>query len=244
VLTRDRAADDARRATLALTPKGHKAFSELDRRSKQLIGEMIAPLSRAARARLLEALRAVETHLSARAPGKAPRETPTETSSEAPAVLIRPYRIGDIGWAIERHGSVYAEEFGWNGEFEALVATLFARFATAHDSAHERFWVGEVDGERMGCVFVVRNDKDPTAAQLRCLLVDPKARGLKLGRRLVDECLTFAKSAGYAKMLLWTNDVLAAARRIYVAAGFKLIEESPHHSFGHDLVGQTWAREL
>jgi DNA-binding MarR family transcriptional regulator/N-acetylglutamate synthase-like GNAT family acetyltransferase len=232
LITRAREAEDARRAKLSLTPKGRKAFAGLDQRSKRQIGEMIAPLSGVARGRLLEALRAVETHLSRSVP------------EPAPALLIRPYRIGDVGWAIERHGSVYAEEFGWNGEFEALVATLFARFATAHDPAHERFWVAEVDGERMGCVFVVRNDQDPTAAQLRCLLVDPRARGLKLGARLVDECLAFAKSAGYAKMVLWTNDVLAAARRIYVAAGFKLIEESPHHSFGHDLMGQIWAREL
>jgi GNAT superfamily N-acetyltransferase len=158
---------------------------------------------------------------------------------------IRPLgHPGDLGWVVKAHGEVYATEFGWNGEFEALVATLFARFATAHDPAHERFWVAEVDGERMGCVFVVRNDRDPAAAQLRCLLVDRRARGLGLGRRLVEECVGFAKSAGYAKMVLWTNDVLVAARRIYVAAGFELLEESRHHSFGRDLVGQIWARAL
>jgi DNA-binding MarR family transcriptional regulator/GNAT superfamily N-acetyltransferase len=232
LITRQRTADDARRVILALTAAGRKAFEELDRRSMRLIGEMIEPLSRTERKRLIGAMRAVETHLSAPAEGTARR------------ISLRPPGIGDVGWAIERHGRAYAEEFGWNGEFEALVATLFARFASAHDPRYERFWVAEVDGERMGCVFVVRNETDPGAAQLRCLLVDPRARGLGLGRRLVEECIGFAKSAGYAKMVLWTNDVLAAARRIYVAAGFELIEESPHHSFGHDLVGQVWARKL
>ena len=196
------------------------------------IDAAIAPLPAAQRGRLLAAMRAVETHLSA-----APR-------TDGPQISIRPHRIGDVGWAIERHGTLYAEEFGWNGEFEALVASLFARFAAAHDSARERFWVAEADGERVGCVFVVRNERDPTAAQLRCLLVDPRGRGLGIGRVLVEHCLAFAKSAGYAKIILWTNDVLAAARRIYVAAGFKLVEESPHRSFGHDLIGQIWSKDL
>jgi GNAT superfamily N-acetyltransferase len=198
---------------------------------------MIAPLPAAERRRLLAALRAVEAHLSAGPRTAAPR-------TDVPQILIRPHRIGDLGWAIERHGTLYAEEFGWNGEFEALVATLFARFATAHDPACEGFWVAEADGERVGCAFVVRNEHDLTAAQLRCLLVDPRGRGLGIGRLLVEHCLAFAKSAGYAKMILWTNDVLAAARRIYVGAGFDLVEESPHRSFGHDLVGQIWAKDL
>ena len=159
-------------------------------------------------------------------------------------MIIRTHRIGDVGWAIERHARVYADQYRWNEEFEALVATLFARFASKHDAASERFWVAELDGERVGCVFVVRNDEDSDAAQLRCLLVDPKARGLGIGRRLVNECVVFAKSAGYRKIMLWTNDVLVSARRIYEAAGFKLIKEEPHHSFGHDLVGQVWSLDL
>jgi GNAT superfamily N-acetyltransferase len=176
-------------------------------------------------------------------------QTTQETLSEPCAprdviITIREHQIGDVGWAIEQHGRQYAEEFGWNSEFEALVATLFAGFATSHDPASERFWVAEVDGVRVGCVSVVRNEKDPHAAQLRCLLVDPNARGLGLGRRLVEECIHFAKSAGYERMLLWTNNVLVAARRVYETAGFSLVEESPHHSFGHDLVGQVWARTL
>lgn len=159
-------------------------------------------------------------------------------------VAIRPYRLGDIGWAIERHAIVYAEEFGWNAEFEALVAKLFARFANEHDPAAERCWIAELDRERAGCVFVVRNADDPSMAQLRCLLVEPKARGFGIGRRLVDECIAFAQSVGYPKMMLWTNDVLVSARRIYEAAGFKLAKEEPHRSFGKDLVGQFWVLEL
>jgi DNA-binding MarR family transcriptional regulator/GNAT superfamily N-acetyltransferase len=262
LITRQRAAEDARRAKLALTAKGRKVFLDLDRKSQRSVGEMIAPLPAAERRRLLAAMRAVEAHLSAEprkaeprkaGPRKAgprtaaPRTAAPRTAAPctaAPQILIRPHRIGDVGWAIERHGTLYAEEFGWNGEFEALVATLFARFAAAHDAARERFWMAEADGERVGCVFVVRSEHDPSAAQLRCLLVDPHGRGLGIGRLLVEHCLAFAKSAGYAKMILWTNDVLAAARRIYVGAGFELVEESPHRSFGHDLVGQIWAKDL
>jgi DNA-binding MarR family transcriptional regulator/GNAT superfamily N-acetyltransferase len=232
LIKRERSAADARRAELSLTAKGRKAFGTLDRRSRETIGELISPLSAGQRERMLGAM-----------------QTLTETLSDSHetrdvTVAIRPYRIGDVGWAIEQHGRLYAEEFGWNGEFEALVATLFARFATHHDPESEQFWVAEVDAERAGCVFVVRNEKDPRAAQLRCLLVDPRGRGLGLGRRLVEECIRFAKSAGYERMLLWTNDVLIAARRIYENTGFLLVEETPHHSFGHDLVGQTWARTL
>jgi DNA-binding MarR family transcriptional regulator/N-acetylglutamate synthase-like GNAT family acetyltransferase len=232
LITRKRSADDARRAELALTAKGRKAFGELDDKSRAVNADLIASLSAAQRQRLLGAMQAVQDALS------------EPKAAHAAHVVIRTHRIGDVGWAIERHGRLYAEEFDWNGEFEALVATLFARFATAHDPASERFWVAEVDGERTGCVFVVRNEKDAHTAQLRCLLVDPRGRGLGIGRRLVDECLCFAKQAGYRRMLLWTNDILVAARRLYEAAGFTLLEAAPHHSFGHDLVGQTWIRDL
>ena len=200
-----RAEDDARRTKLSLTEKGRREFSTIDRRSRRSVAELIAPMSRDERKRVLGAMHTVEAHLSGVSVGAAAR-------SSVSSVLIRPHRIGDIGWAIERHGTLYAEEFGWNGEFEALVATLFARFATSCTMRlSERCWIAEADGERLGCVFVVRNDRDPSAAQLRCLLVDPKGRGLGIGRRLVEQCLAFAKSAGYAKMMLWTNDVLAAA---------------------------------
>jgi N-acetylglutamate synthase-like GNAT family acetyltransferase len=224
--------DDGRRAILSLTPNGRKKFTELDHQSRRRIGEMINPLSVPKRTQLLRGIRALQESLSA---------LPT---SQERCVSIRPYRVGDVGWAIERHGRVYSDEFGWNEEFEALVATLFARFASKHDPAAERFWVAEVDGERVGCVFMVRSEKDNNAAQLRCLLVDPRGRGLGVGRKLVDECIQFATSAGYRQIILWTNDVLIAARRIYEAAGFSLIEESAHHSFGHDLIGQYWSRSL
>jgi DNA-binding MarR family transcriptional regulator/GNAT superfamily N-acetyltransferase len=232
LLARKRSTVDRRRAELTLTAKGHRAFGVLDGRSRTTIGEMISPLSPAQRERLLGAMHSLEKTLS------------RSGTTRDVVITVRPHRIGDVGWAIEQHGRLYAEEFGWNGEFEALVATLFARFATNHDPESERFWVAEVDAERVGCVFVVRNETDSRAAQLRCLLVDPKGRGLGLGRRLVEQCIQFAQSAGYERMLLWTNDVLVAARRIYEGAGFSLVEESPHHSFGHDLVGQIWERPL
>ena len=224
--------EDGRRALLSLAPKGRKKFTELDQHSRRLIGELISPLSAPQRAQLLNGMRTLQESLSV-APPRQER-----------SVNIRPHRIGDVGWAIERHGELYSIEYGWNEEFEALVATLFARFATKHDPATERFWVAEVDGERVGCVFVVRAEKEEDTAQLRCLLVDPRGRGLGLGRRLVDECLGFSKSAGYRRIILWTNDVLVSARRIYEAAGFSLLEETAHRSFGHDLVGQYWSRRL
>ena len=223
---------DGRRVLVSLTPKGRRKFTELDHQSRRRIGELIGPLSATRRTQLLHGMRAVQESLAA------------VPASQERSVAIRPYRAGDVGWAIERHGQLYSAEFGWNEEFEALVATLFARFATQHDPAAERFWVAEVDGDRVGCVFVARSDNDKNAAQLRCLLVDPRGRGLGVGRRLVDECIQFSKSAGYRQIILWTNDVLVSARRIYAAAGFSLVEESPHHSFGHDLVGQYWSRAL
>jgi DNA-binding MarR family transcriptional regulator/GNAT superfamily N-acetyltransferase len=222
--------EDGRQWLLSLTREGRAVFRQLDRTSHQLTASHLSRLSELGRHRLLASMQEVQ-RLLASADGKS-------------KVVIRPHRIGDIGWAIERHGQLYADEYQFNEEFEALVATLFAQFASKHDPAKERMWVAEVDGERVGCVFVVRNADDPTAAQLRCLLVDPKARGLGIGKRLVDECIAFATAAGYARMLLWTNDTLVSARRIYQAAGFSLVSEERHHSFGHDLVGQIWEREL
>jgi DNA-binding MarR family transcriptional regulator/GNAT superfamily N-acetyltransferase len=224
--------DDGRKTLLSLTSTGRKKFRELDASSRRSIGELISPLSAGKRAQLLRGMRTLQDSLS---------EVPARGERN---IHIRPYRVGDIGWAIERHARLYCEEFGWNQEFEALVATLFAGFAKNHDPAAERFWVAELDHERVGCVFVVRSERDPDAAQLRCLLVEPRGRGLGVGRGLVDECIRFAKSAGYRRVILWTNSVLASARRIYESAGFSLIEKSAHRSFGHDLVGQYWSRAL
>ncbi|MBX9403692.1 helix-turn-helix domain-containing GNAT family N-acetyltransferase [Lysobacter sp. BMK333-48F3] len=232
LVEKQRSEHDARSFALRLTGSGRSAFAALDRSSHAATAAMLAALSPLDRDRLLRAIAEAERALT-------PHALP------APQRLrIRAHAAGDIGWAIERHGRLYAEEYGWNHEFEALVAQLFAQFAARHDPARERCWIADIDGERVGCVFLVAHADDPTVAQLRCLLVDPRARGLGVGRRLVDTCLGFAREVGYARMRLWTNDVLASARRIYQACGFALIEENPHRSFGHDLVGQVWERAL
>ncbi|MEW2295186.1 GNAT family N-acetyltransferase [Streptomyces sp. NPDC006743] len=152
-------------------------------------------------------------------------------------------RPGDLGWVVMAHGEEYDRQFGWNTEFEALVAGIVARYAAGHDPVREAGWIAEADGERVGCVFLVAGDT-PAVARLRILLVTPAARGLGVGSRLVETCLAFAREAGYEQVTLWTNDVLVAARRIYRAFGFVLAEEEPHHSFGHDLVGQNWTLDL
>lgn len=190
-------------------------------------------------------------------PGQAAPAETTETGStemtgstepHATTAIRRLGRPGDLGWIVLAHGEIYAREFGWDGSFEALVAQIVAEFVSTagytntRDDAREAGWIAEHDGRRVGCVLCVEGDE--STAKLRILLVDPEARGLGIGSRLVDECVRFARSAGYRRITLWTNDVLAAARRIYQAAGFELVDEERHHSFGHDLVGQNWAREL
>lgn len=232
LVSRKRASKDRRQLVLTLTAKGRRAFLELDSKSNERAREILDTLAPAERRQLLAAINGVEQLLS-RKSKLAPR-----------AVLVRAPKPGDIGWAIAAHGELYAKQFGWNAEFEGLVAKLFADFANQHDPACERLWIAELDSERVGCVFVVRNADDPLVAQLRCLLVVPKGRGLGIGTRLVDECVSFARTAGYRAMMLWTNDVLVSARRIYEGAGFTLDHEYPHHSFGHDLVAQVWRREL
>lgn len=159
-------------------------------------------------------------------------------------VVVRPAdRPGDLGWVVMAHGEVYDEQFGWDTDFEALVARIVADYAVGHEPSREAAWIAEVDGERAGCIFLVSGDQEGTA-KLRILLVTPAARGLGVGSRLVEECLRFARGAGYDSVTLWTNDVLVSARRIYEAFGFVLIEEERHHSFGHDLVGQSWQLDL
>ncbi|MGI5220650.1 GNAT family N-acetyltransferase [Nocardia sp. CA-290969] len=160
-----------------------------------------------------------------------------------PRATIREFgEPGDLGWVIQAHGELYAGEFGWDSSFETLVADIAADYARAHDPAREAAWIANLDGERVGCVFCVREDAE--TAKLRILLVHPKARGQRLGERLVTTCLEFARDAGYRRITLWTNSVLTAARRIYLAQGFELVDEAPHHSFGRDLVGQNWSRDL
>jgi DNA-binding MarR family transcriptional regulator/GNAT superfamily N-acetyltransferase len=230
LISQQKSKTDGRHIFLSLTGKGKRAFQALDRESHCVTAEMISRLSGTQQEQLVMAMQKVEGLLS--------------SDSTPDKITIRSHQIGDIGWAIEQHGRLYAEEYGWNQEFEALVANLFAQFASTHDPETERCWIAEVNDERAGCVFVVRNEEDSTTAQLRCLLVDPKWRGFGLGRQLVDECLTFAKDAGYKKIVLWTNDVLVAACKIYEATGFKLVKDERHHSFGHDLVGQVFSRNL
>ena len=167
----------------------------------------------------------------------------TADPAEEPSASIRPVgRGGDLGWMVMAHGELYAREFGWDADFEALVARIVADFAATHDPRREGAWVAELGGQRVGCVVCVRDDD--ITAKLRILLVDPVARGHGLGRRLVDTCVQFARDAGYHRVTLWTNDVLVNARRIYEAAGFELAEQGAHHSFGQDLVGQSWVLDL
>ncbi|MFI8293923.1 GNAT family N-acetyltransferase [Streptomyces sp. ms191] len=158
-------------------------------------------------------------------------------------VVRRADRPGDLGWVVMAHGEAYDQQFGWNTDFEVLVARIVADYGATHDPAREAGWIAEVDGRRVGCVFLVAGDR-PEVARLRILLVTPEGRGLRLGTRLVEECLAFARGAGYERVTLWTNDALAAARKIYQSFGFTLADEERHHSFGHDLVGQNWTLDL
>lgn len=226
---RRKSPDDRRRTLLSLTPSGRAAFGGIDDASRREIGAILAPLTEERQQRLVAALDTARTLLEGRAVG------PT-------TFVLRPPRAGDLGWVVQRHGALYAREYAWDWTFEALVAEIVSHFARDLDPARERCWIAEMDGENVGCVFVVRRTTE--VAQLRCLLVDPAARGSGLGRRLVQECIHFARDAGYRKMMLWTNDILHAARRIYEAEGFRLVEEERHRSFGHDLVGQVWELEL
>lgn len=216
---------DGRQRLLVLTNEGEDAFSMLDSRSRKEIAGMLGELSEEDQRRLLEAMRTVEGVLG-------------EDLGSSGSFLLRVHEPGDMGWVVHRHGVLYAQEYGWDERFEALVARIVADFVDGYDPAKERCWISELGGEIAGCVFVVQ--ETDTVARLRLLLVEPKARGLGLGARLVEECIRFARSRGYEKLTLWTNSVLDAARHIYEEHGFELVEEEEHHSFGHDLVGQNW----
>jgi DNA-binding MarR family transcriptional regulator/N-acetylglutamate synthase-like GNAT family acetyltransferase len=220
---------DGRQIHLALTKKGEREFATLNARSSDEVADMLSKLPGAEQQRVVDAMRVIEEALGS----KPVRETP---------YLIRPHQPGDMGWVVHRHGAVYAEEYNWDEHFEALVAKIVGEFITNFDPNRERCWIAERDGQIVGSVFLVKRSK--TTAKLRLLLVEPKARGLGIGKRLVAECVRFARQAGYKKITLWTNSVLHAARHIYEEVGFRLIKEEKHHSFGHDLVGQTWELEL
>jgi DNA-binding MarR family transcriptional regulator/predicted N-acetyltransferase YhbS len=228
LVARERSTADARRQRASLTRRGREAYATLDRRSAAEIATLLDGLRDEERRRLLEAMQTVH-------------EIVEGAARPAPFVL-RPPQPGDFGWVVHRHGALYAEEYGWDASFEALVARIVADYAEHHDPRREAAWIAEVSGRPVGSVFCVRRDEH--VAQLRLLLVEPSARGMGIGARLVAECLRFARRAGYREITLWTNDVLVDARRIYERAGFALVSEQPHHAFGHDLVEQDWARPL
>jgi DNA-binding MarR family transcriptional regulator/GNAT superfamily N-acetyltransferase len=228
LVARERSADDARRQRVRLTDEGRAASAELDRRSADEIGAVLDALSEDDQKRLVASMDAVRDVLT-----QAPPST---------GFVLRAPRPGDLGWIVQRHGALYAQQYGWDETFEALVARIVADYAEQHDPRREAAWIAEVDGEPAGCVLCTRREDD--VAQLRLLLVEPRARGRGIGARLIEECLRFAQRAGYDRITLWTNDVLHEARRLYERVGFELVESAPHHSFGHDLVEQTWARAL
>ena len=229
LLARSASKSDGRQSLLAITDKGRKAFAPLNARSRQEIAAMLRPLTAPEQESLVDALRAVERLLGAPDENRAP-------------YVLRPPAPGDMGWVVGRHGALYAQEYGFDSGFESLVAEIVAKFVRSFDPKRERCFIAERDGDNVGSVFLVR--RSATIAQLRLLLVEPKARGLGIGARLVDEVVRFARQSGYRKITLWTQADLTAARAIYQRAGFRLVKTEPHHSFGHDLVGEYWERKL
>jgi DNA-binding MarR family transcriptional regulator/N-acetylglutamate synthase-like GNAT family acetyltransferase len=228
LVSRTRSPADGRRQVIGLTGPGRAVQADLDARSGAQIRALLAALTPDGRQRLAGAMASIREII-----GPAPPPA---------AFVLRPPVPGDLGWVVQRHGALYAAEYGWDASFEALVARIVADYADRGDRRREAAWIAELGGEPAGCVFCMR--KTDTTAQLRLLLVEPRARGLGMGGRLVAECVSFARRAGYREMVLWTNDVLHAARRIYQRAGFRLAGSEPHHSFGHDLVGQDWRLPL
>jgi len=228
LITRKPLAADRRQFRLSLTAKGRQAFAKLDKASQDDVAAMLAPLSNDDGKRLTDAMATIE-HL-------------LEPSAARAPFLLRSHRVGDMGWVISRQGIAYAEEYGWDISYEALVAEICAQFVKSYDPAREHCWIAEVHGEPVGSVFLVKaSDK---VAKLRLLMVEKKARGLGMGRALVEQCIRAAREKGYAKMTLWTQSCLLAARGIYQQAGFRKVAEEKHHSFGLDLVGETWEMEL
>ncbi|UFZ07364.1 helix-turn-helix domain-containing GNAT family N-acetyltransferase [Bradyrhizobium ontarionense] len=220
---------DRRQQQIGLTAKGRQAFARLDRSSQKEVAAMLDTLPQPARERLVGAMTTIENVLEPPAQARSP-------------VLLRSHRPGDIGWVISRHGAVYAEEYGWDISFEALVAEIGAQFIKSFDPAREHCWIAEVAGAPVGSIFLVRSTDE--VAKLRLLLVEKNARGLGVGRALTDQCIRFAREKNYKKVVLWTQSILTAARDIYARAGFRKIAEEPHASFGAELMGETWELEL
>ncbi|MHA6265134.1 bifunctional helix-turn-helix transcriptional regulator/GNAT family N-acetyltransferase [Arenibacterium sp. CAU 1754] len=219
---------NAKRLSLSLTEAGREIFAGLNRSSAEEIAARLKPLDATERRQLTGAMARVRRLLG---------DTPPK-----PTFILRDPEVGDLGHVVQRQSDLYAQEYGWNWEFEALLCEIMAQFIRSFDPDRERAWIAEQEGDIVGSVFVVR--EDDSTAKLRMLYVEPDARGMGLGRSLVQECLRFARTRGYTRMVLWTNDILTSARHIYETTGFRLIGEDPHHSFGKDLVGQNWALDL
>ena len=233
----ERSKEDARHVELRLSAAGKRAFAPLDARSRDEVGALLAGLNEEQQQRPLQSIRTIHQLLD---------DAPKRVSP----YLLRPHRAGDMGWVVARHGALYAQEYGWSLDFEALVARIAADFIERFDPSREACWIAERDGANVGCVFLVQARDEatqairPGIAQLRMLIVEPSARGLGLGERLVTECERFAREKGYERIVLWTNANLLAARGIYRKAGYVLTGSEPHRSFGHDLVGETWELAL
>lgn len=224
-------AKDARQSLVTLTAAGREAFEPLQQRSRDEAAALLAPLPPARRQEVVEAMERIETLLSS-----------SNAADGTRIAVLRDPLPGDMGWVVQQHGEIYGREYGWDNRFEALVADIAAQFLHKFQPAWEKAWIAELNGERVGSVFVVR--KSATTAQLRMLILSPKARGLGLGARLTDECIAFARGKGYKKMVLWTNSCLTAARGIYGQRGFRLVKTEPYEGFGQQLVGETWELEL
>ncbi len=222
LIKKTRSKTDARASLLVLTRQGRASFEPLNKASHQEVATMLGQFSQAEQQQLAGAMQQIEGLLDKR----------------STSYLLRDPQAGDMGWVIHRHGALYAQEYGWNADFEALVAEVVAKYIRDFDSSRERSWIAEKDGAIVGSVFLVQHTAD--VAKLRLLYVEPGARGFGVGKRLVQECIRHAKKLGYKKLILWTNSILVGARNIYQNAGFKLTAEEPHHSFGKDLVGETW----
>jgi DNA-binding MarR family transcriptional regulator/GNAT superfamily N-acetyltransferase len=233
LVERGKSPADARRSLLRLTQKGQATFDDLNLRATDAVAGILHPLADRQRRELLASMRAIESLLG----------DPEGIRPQAPFVL-RPHRPGDMGWVVHRQAVLYAQEYGWDERYEALISRIVADFIDRFDSRRERCWIAERNGEIVGSVFLIRHPERAGVAQLRLLYVERAARGLGIGRRLVRECTEFARQTGYKAITLWTNSVLTSARKIYEAEGYRLVREEPHNSFGHDLVGQTWQLDL
>lgn len=228
LVTRKPVPSDRRQFRLALTAKGRLAYGRLNRSSHDEIGEMLEKLPAGGEQRLVAAMTTIERLL--------------DEEANRPEITLRAHRPGDMGWVVQQHGLLYAREYGWDISFEALCAEITAQFLKDFDPARERCWIAEIDGQQVGSIFLVKHSDE--VAKIRLLLIDPAGRGLGLGKRLVDECIAFARSCGYRKITLWTQSMLLAARGIYQNAGFMHVATEPHRSFGHDLIGETWELKL